>query len=291
VDVERDTLGLDPARLPAALGPRTRSILAVHQIGIPCAIEPIADFARAQGLPLIEDAACAVGSEHRVGGAWQAIGAPVGEIACFSFHPRKVLTTGDGGMITTRSADLDRRFRLLRQHAMSVTDAARHGQGQVVFEEYLEPAFNARLTDLQAAVGRPQLARLRAIVDERRALAGRLTGALASHRVLAPLSMREDARPNFQSYAALLREGSGWTQRGLLEFLLARGIAGKRGITNAHQEPAYRGRDNHRLAGPLDVSEWLRDHTVLLPLFNGMLEEEVAAVLDALAALDGARPA
>ena len=151
---------------------RTKAILCVHQIGMPCDLRAHrARSAAGMALPVIEDAACAIGSEILWNGEWEKIGRPHGDVACFSFHPRKVISTGDGGMITTRHADWDSKFRLLRQHAMSVPDTVRHGSNQVIFESYPTVGYNYRMTDIQAAVGREQLKRLPEIVRERRALA------------------------------------------------------------------------------------------------------------------------
>src|SRR4029077_2733758 len=125
----------------------------VHQLGMPCDIAAIARIGRARGIPVVEDAACAVGSEVQGQQGWEPIGRPHGDVAVFSFHPRKLLTTGDGGMLTTADPELDRKFRLWRQHSMGVPDTVRHGAGSVIFEEYEEVGFNYRMTDLQAAVG------------------------------------------------------------------------------------------------------------------------------------------
>jgi perosamine synthetase len=298
VDVEEETFGMDPAQLERALTPRTRAVLCVHQIGFPCDLEGILGVARTRGLPVVEDAACALGSEAEWCGARERIGRPRGHVACFSLHPRKVVTTGDGGVLTTRDAALDGAFRRRRQHAMSIPDTVRHQSSTVVYEEYVEPAFNYRLTDLQAAVGRPQLARLAGIVSERRRLAEVYNRALAEHAVLVPPRERPGVRTNWQSYPARLRDGDAARQREVLQFLLDRGIAGKRGVHNAHQEPAYRsseswtcgpGGDGHdHAAGTcprLATSERLRDTTVLLPLFHGMTDDEQAQVLAALAEL------
>src|SRR5262249_50916078 len=165
VDIRPDTYNLDPDRLAAALGPRTRAILAVHQIGMPCDLLAILSIARARGIAVIEDAACAVGSSVRRGDGWEPVGKPHADIACFSFHPRKLLTTGDGGMLTTANAEWDRQFRLWRQHGMSVPDAVRHSARDVIFESYLDLGYNYRMTDIQAAVGREQLKRLPEIVQ------------------------------------------------------------------------------------------------------------------------------
>src|SRR5262249_11044056 len=152
--------------------------LPVHQMGLPCDMAAVLTVADRHGLPVVEDAACATGSELRIDGRWDRVGRPHGTIACFSFHPRKVVTTGDGGMLTTRDPALDAKFRLLRQHAMSVPDTVRHAARTVVFEEYPEVGFNYRMTDIQAAVGVAQLQRLPEILRRRRELAARYDLAL-----------------------------------------------------------------------------------------------------------------
>jgi perosamine synthetase len=296
VDVEASSYGMDPKALELALTSRTKAILCVHQMGFPCDLPAILAIAARRGLPLIEDAACAVGSEVQIDGQWQRIGKPHGLLACFSFHPRKIVTTGDGGMLTTADAALAARLKRLRQHGMSVPDTVRHRSKQVVFEEYSEPAFNYRMTDLQAAVGRPQLARLSSIVAERRALADRYAAALRDNPVVSPPADPAGTRVNWQSYPLSMRPESTLSQREILQFLMDRGIACRRGVHNAHQEPAYAGRDNWS-CGPapcdrrpgrcphLRESERLRDHTILVPLFHGMTLQEQDRVTSALAAL------
>ena len=288
-DVEEDTFGMDPRSLERAIGPKTRAVLCVHQIGMPCDLEGVLAVAKKRGLPVIEDAACAIGSEIRIGGAWERIGKPHARIACFSLHPRKIVTTGDGGMITTADEALAARLRLLRQHAMSVPDTVRHHSDRVVFEEYTEPAYNHRLTDLQAAIGRPQLRRLDAIIAERRRLADRYARALENSSVFAPPASRPDVRSNWQSYAIRLRAGTNVTQRAAMQSLLDAGIACKRGISNAHQEPAYADKHTWSAApGGLATSELLRDTTLLVPLFHGMTDAEQDTVISALAAIESA---
>lgn len=302
VDVQRETLGMDAGALEAALTPRTRAILLVHQIGIPCDLEGIVEVASRRGIPVIEDAACAIGSEVSWRGRWERIGRPHGLVACFSFHPRKIVTTGDGGMLTTGDAELAARFRLLRQHGMTVPDTVRHHATSVVFEDYVEPAFNFRLTDLQAAVGRPQLARLNAIVAERRRIAEIYRQAFDDHPVFRPLTELPWARSNWQSYPLFLREGCGTSQVAVMQFLMDNGIACKRGISNAHQELAYAGRSTwgcgpqscplgcpDRSCRRLSESEWLRDNTILIPLFHGMRPDELDRVVEVCRELADAR--
>jgi perosamine synthetase len=286
VDIDTVTYGLDPELLAAATTARTRAILCVHQIGMPCDLAKILPIARAHGLPVIEDAACAIGSEIRLNGAWAPIGAPHGDVACFSFHPRKVITTGEGGMLTTRHANWDRQFRLLRQHGMSVPDTVRHQANEVVFEDYPVSGFNYRLTDMQAAVGRRQLERLPGIVSRRRALATAYGQMLADVRGVLPPREPEWARSNWQSYCVRLPE---WAdQRLVMQAMLDRGVATRRGVMCSHLEAPYAG----LRSAPLPQSERAHRHSILLPLYPQMTAETQREVVEALRdALSAARAA
>jgi perosamine synthetase len=277
VDVDPVTFNIDPDLIEAAITRKTKAILVVHQIGMPCDLARIVPMAKRLGLPLIEDAACAIGSEILWGGQWQKIGRPHGDVAVFSFHPRKVVSTGDGGMMTTRHADWDRQFRLLRQHAMSVPDTVRHGSAQVIFESYPTVGYNYRMTDIQAAVGREQIKRLAAIVAERRMLAERYRSLLRGSEAVDIPSEPSWARTNWQSYAVRLREGV--SQRTVMQKMLDAGISTRRGIMCAHREPAYAAQ-SHR---PLQVSETAQDRCVLLPLYSGMTPLQQQHVVDVLA--------
>jgi dTDP-4-amino-4,6-dideoxygalactose transaminase len=274
VDVDPATYNIDPDQLEAAITRRTRAILCVHQLGMPCDLRRIVDIGRRHGIPVIEDAACAAGSEIFWDGTWQKIGRPHGDIACFSFHPRKVITTGDGGMITTRHAGWDRDLRLLRQHGMSVPDTVRHRSAQVVFESYDMLGYNYRLTDLQAAVGRVQLRRLPGLVAERRMRAERYRQLLTQVAgVTAPVEP-EWARSNWQSFAVRLAQGQ--DQRAVMQAMLDRGVATRRGVMCAHRQPPYAGYP------ALPESEAAEDNVVLLPLFPGITDADQALVIGAL---------
>ncbi|KMO29356.1 aminotransferase DegT [Methylobacterium variabile] len=277
VDIDPVTLTIDPDLAEAAITPRTRAILAVHQIGMPCDMARLTAIARRHGVRLVEDAACAIGSQIRVDGEWQRIGRPLGDVACFSLHPRKILTTGEGGMLVTRHAAWDHQFRLWRQHGMGVSDVARHASRAVVFEDYPTTGYNYRLTDLQAAIGRVQLGRLDAIVAERRRLAEVYAQALAGLGVEVPTEP-DWARSNWQSYCVRLPRGA--DQVAVMQGLLDRGIASRRGVMCIHLEPAYAGLP---LRAPLPHSEAARDRCILLPLYAGMGEETVHDVAAALA--------
>ena len=269
VDIDPATFNIDPTLIEPAITERTRAILCVHQIGMPCDLRRIVPVAQHHRIPLIEDAACAIGSELLWDGHWEKIGRPHGDVACFSFHPRKVISTGDGGMLTTRHAEWDRQFRLLRQHAMSVPDTVRHGSSEVIFESYPVVGYNYRMTDIQAAVGREQLKRLLAIVAERRALAAHYAELLAGIPGLGLPHEPAWARSNWQSYC--VRLPAGLDQRVVMQAMLDDGISTRRGIMCSHREPAYREADRGH---SLRQSELAQDRCTLLPLFSGFTSSE-----------------
>jgi perosamine synthetase len=277
VDIDPDTFNINPDRVAEAITSRTRAIIAVHQMGMPCDLAALATIADRHGVILIEDAACAAGSEIRVNGHWDRIGKPHGLIACFSFHPRKVITTGEGGMLTTADPELDRKFRLLRQHGMSVPDTVRHGSAQVIFEEYLMVGYNYRMTDIQAAVGRKQLERLPELVARRRSLASRYTELLGNIEGLILPFEPQWARSNWQSYCVRLPDHV--DQKALMQRFLDQGIATRRGIMCSHREQPYlNGKEPHDLR----QSELAQDHSILLPIYAQMTEDNQVLVAETL---------
>jgi dTDP-4-amino-4,6-dideoxygalactose transaminase len=280
VDIERETYNLNPSKLEDSLTPAVRAILCVHQMGMPCNLSAICEIAGRRGLALIEDAACAVGSSVLWDSVWEPVGRPRGDVACFSFHPRKVITTGEGGMLTTGSAEYDSKFRLWRQHAMNVSDSVRHGESKVIFEDYPEVGFNYRMTDMQAAIGCVQMQRLAEIVAKRRALAARYASLLAPIEGLGLPDEPAWARSNWQSYC--VRLPSGVDQKRVMQSLLDRNIASRRGIMCIHREPAY-ARDPWVCgAGGLGESEAAQSQCILLPLYPAMSDAEQLLVADAL---------
>jgi dTDP-4-amino-4,6-dideoxygalactose transaminase len=280
VDIDAATFNIDPALVEAAMTPRTKAILAVHQLGMPCDLASLTSLAVRRRVPLVEDAACAIGSEIQWQGEWQRIGRPHGDVACFSFHPRKLLSTGDGGMLTTNDVELDRSFRLLRQHGMSVPDAVRHASNTVIFESYPIVGYNYRMTDIQAAIGREQLKRLPAIVSRRRELAARYQDALPSlDGVIVPREPRW-ARSNWQSYA--IRISARINQQALMQRMLDAGISTRRGATNVHLEASYPP-GTWRPGSGLARSEDAQDTAVVLPLYHQLTEEDQDRVISTLA--------
>ena len=285
VDIQPGMFNLDPSRIQAALTERTRAILCVHQMGMPCDLSAILEIAQRNSLRVVEDAACAIGSEILWQGRWEKIGRPHADVACFSFHPRKVVSTGDGGMITTANAEWDSKFRLLRQHGMSVPDTVRHGASQVIFESYPILGYNYRMTDIQAAVGREQLKRLPEVIATRRALAETYKALLSD---LPGLGLPEEprwAKTNWQSFCVRLPDHC--DQRAVMQHMLDQGIATRRGIMCSHREPAYR---DAPLRCALPHSEASQDRCIVLPLYPQMTQEEQESVATVLKQACEARP-
>jgi dTDP-4-amino-4,6-dideoxygalactose transaminase len=280
VDVLAETGNINPALIAGAITPRTRAILAVHQLGMPCDLKRILPLAREHNLLVVEDAACAVGSEISLeDGIWEPIGRPRGDLATFSFHPRKIITTGDGGMITGRNPEIMQRLARLRTHAMSLSTAERHGAAKVVFEQYLEVGYNYRLSDIQGAVGREQLKRLPSLITPRRRQAARYQEGLSDCPQLALPKEPVWARSNWQSYWITLTRECPKSQVEVMQTLLSRGIHTRRGVMCAHREPAYR---DVTLRQPLPVSEYLQDHSIILPSYPDMTDAEQDQVIAAL---------
>ena len=281
-DVDPLTGNVTAETVAAVLSERTKAVIVVHQGGVPADVEPLRELAVERGLLVIEDAACAAGSQYR--------GKPVGRgalMSAWSFHPRKLLTTGEGGMLTTDDADLAARLRRLREHGMSVSAADRHAAAdRVIVEQYLEVGFNYRMTDVQAAIGLVQLGRLDAIVERRRALAERYQSLLGSVSGLRCVTDPSYGTSNFQSFWVELDAAFPVTRDELLAQLAAAGISARRGIMAAHLEPAHA----DLAPASLPVTERLTSQTLILPLFHGLTEEDQDRVVKVLArAAEGRR--
>lgn len=269
-----ETYNLDPVDTEKKITDKTRAILLVHQIGMPADIDAFKALAEKYNLKLIEDAACAIGSEYK--------GAKIGShssLVCFSFHPRKVISTGDGGMVTTDNEAYYRRLKLLRQHGMSVNDRVRHDSKKVVFEEHLEIGYNYRMTDIQAAVGIKQLEKLDWIIQERRKVASLYYEALKDIDCLVLPAEKEGYISNYQSYSVYLKDSCTINRNDLMQKMLDRGIATRRGIMTSHREPAY---EKWCSALSLPISERASDNSIILPLYIPMKSEELNLVINTL---------
>lgn len=279
-DIDLATYNLDPNRIEELITPRTKAILVVHQVGLPADMNALSSISAKHGLILIEDAACAIGSEYN----GRLIGSPLGAVACFSFHPRKVLTTGEGGMLTTNSATLAESFRRLRQHAMSMSDVARHSASQISAETYDQVGFNFRMTDLQAAVGITQLGRLRDFLQRRRYLAERYNHALRGLPWLITPAVPSECRHNYQSYMVRLIAGFESKRDAIMQVMLDKKISTRRAIMAIHRELPYRAK---RWDESLPQTHLATDTGLILPLFHQMTESDQDYVIEALQAIEG----
>lgn len=249
---------------------KTKAILLVHQMGLPADIDGFRNLCNEKGLILIEDAACAIGSEYN--------GKKIGshsDLVCFSFHPRKVISTGDGGMITTSNKEFAERLKLLRQHGMNVNDRIRHLSKSVIFEDHIEIGYNYRMTDIQAAVGIKQLEKLDWIVKERRKIAKIYLESLEGiDRIRLPKENSIEVF-NFQSFCIYLEQNCKISRNELMQKLLDLGISTRRGIMTSHRESAYK--NYHSLN--LSKTENLADNSLLIPLYVPMEENQIEYIV------------
>jgi perosamine synthetase len=272
VDIDPLTYNIDPEQVEAAITSRTRAIMPVDQIGLAADIPTILDIARRHGLSVVEDAAPSLGAG--VGGS--RVGS-LSDFTCFSFHPRKSITTGEGGMVTTSDAEAAVQLRRIRSHGASTSDLARHQSGSIEFEEYAELGFNYRMTDIQAAIGLVQMRRLDGILAERQRLALRYGELLATVDGVG-LPHQPPERPHtFQSYCIRVPDG---TRAQVMADLGQAGIASRRGVMAIHLEPLYRSL-HPRLSLP--VTERATVETMLLPLYVGMGEADQERIAEVVA--------
>lgn len=273
-DVDQLTGNLSWVTVEPLLTERTRAVLVVHQAGVPADVDPLRRGCDTLGIPVVEDAACAAGSTYH--------GRPVGSgalAAAWSFHPRKVLTTGEGGMVTTNRHDWAGRMRRLREHGMDVSAADRHRSTQPVIERYLEVGFNYRMTDIHAAIGLVQLGKLEAMIVRRRALAAHYQQMLADVPGIRTVADPPYGSTNYQSFWIELDEQFPIGRDHLLALLHAQGVSCRRGIMATHLEPAYADMSYQ----PLPVTERLTARTMILPLYHTLTDVEQDHVVDVLA--------
>ena len=294
VDVDPESFNIAPQRVAEAITPRTRAVMPVHQLGHPADLEAIQKIANDAAIAVVEDSACAVGARYR----GRPIGAS-GNLNCWSFHPRKVLVTGEGGMITTNDADVATRLRRLRHQGMSISDVERDSADEILTEEYPEVGFNFRMSDLHAALGLAQLPKLDRLVARRRELAARYDAAFAEIDAIARPEPPPSAEPNQQSYIARLRHADRASRDAFLNAMKRRRVATRRGLMAVHRERPYRiapDNDRVRAAGSLHHSELADAQTVILPLYPELSEadqdyviEQIPAALEEAGALEPAR--
>ena len=273
-EIDPDNYNIDIKHVKKLITDKTKAVIIVHQIGMPADIDDFKKLCDEHNLKLIEDAACAAGSSYK--------GKKIGshsDIVCFSFHPRKVITTGEGGMLTTSNPDYIKRIKLLRQHGMSVNDRIRHESGKLLFEDHLEFGYNYRMTDIQAAIGIRQLEKLDWIINERRKIALRYIQELKDIECIKLPVEKEGYFSNYQSFSIYLKKDCPVGRDELMQKLLDAGISTRRGVTTSHRETAYKSEYKNL---HLPVSEDAADNSIMIPLYIPMSDEDIDLVISKL---------
>lgn len=271
-DVAKDTYNLDSKDVKRKITKRTRVIIPVHQAGLGAAMGEIMDIAKRSNILIVEDGACALGS--RIDG--KHVGT-FGEIGCFSFHPRKSITTAEGGMLVTSNKEFAKRARILRGHGMSVSDRERHESKHFIDEVYRVLGYNYRMSDIHASIGLAQFRKLDDILKTRIALANRYTKYLSRIPYIVPPSIPKGYIHTFQSYVIRLKENSPFSREAFMTKLLDKGIITRIGIKACHLEALYK-----RKSASLKNTEFLAKSIITLPLYTTMTKDEQNYVIDAI---------
>jgi dTDP-4-amino-4,6-dideoxygalactose transaminase len=274
VDIDPETGNLDPACVEKAVTPRTRAIVPVHQLGYPADLDAIYAIADRFGLAVIEDAACALGARYK----GRAIGSG-SRLVCFSFHPRKAVTTAEGGAIATNDPTLAEQARMLRSHGASVSAETRHQSKTMIFEQYVDVGYNYRMSDVHAAIGIEQMKRLAHILDRRRELAQIYTDVFTSSEWIIPPRVPPEHNHAYQTYAIQLHEQCPTPRDTVIQKMADHGVSCRRGIPPVHLEPYFIERFGQMR---LPVTEQVSARTLFLPLYPQMTREEQEYVIDHL---------
>lgn len=286
VDIELETFNIDVARIERAITKKTKVILPVSLFGVSADMNAVLAIARRHGVKVVEDDACATGAwyhGHHAG--------TLADAGCFSFHPRKAITTGEGGMLITGDADIAAHVQSLRDHGASKSDLSRHlGARSYVLPDFDMVGYNYRMTDIQAAVGVVQMGRLESLLARRTAVARRYDDALGSTGWLRPPVTPPGCVHGYQSYVCLFQpEVPGMDnvdelhaqRNALMDSFEAAGVATRPGTHAVHALGFYREKYGIR---PSDFpNAWIADRlTLALPLFAQLTEEEQQFVLEQL---------
>ena len=266
VDIDLSTYNIDPDKIEEKFTSKTKAILAVDQVGLPGDLDKISSLAKKYNLMVLEDSACALGSEYK----GKRIGS-LSDITVLSFHPRKTITTGEGGMMLTDNGKWANRAKILRHQGMGVSDYKRHTANKVTHEEYPEIGFNFRMSDLQAAVGVEQMKKFDRFLELRKKIAQRYNQAFKDVELIEIPFIPEGLEPNWQSYIIRLKRNKKITRDALMQKLLDNGISTRRGIMSIHLEKPYL-----KMFGKLDLpnSEEMTNWGITLPIYPQMTKVE-----------------
>lgn len=274
-EIDPKTYNIDPEKIKTLITPKTKAIMAVDQFGLPADIDALETLCKAHGLQLIEDAACAMGATYR----GRKTGSR-GRFVTFSFHPRKSITTGEGGALVTDDPAVAEQAKLFRSHGVSVSDVARHASKGMTFESYTLLGYNYRLSDVHAAIGLAQLKKLDGILSKRQALAARYKEKISSLGWLDAPFVPDWATHPYQTYACLVRSNAPLKRDLIIKHLADKEVSSRRGIPPIHGEPYIA---PHLKTRPqLPVTQDVSERTLILPLYPQMTEAEQDQVVEAL---------
>lgn len=268
-DIERKSWNVDPADIEQKITSRTKLILPVDQIGTPCDMDAINAIAKRHNVLVLQDAACSFASKN--------LGRPMGslcDLTIFSLHARKIVTTGEGGMIVTNNKSLAERLKRLRHQGMSISDFDRRDASPTQFESYPEVGYNFRLTDVQAAIGLKQLDRLDDILKKRADIAHRYQNYFSNHPWFECIQIPEGFETNWQSYQIKVRDTAPFTRNDVMDMLYKRNIPTRRGVMASHLEAPYAA-----LNSQLPITEEVAATTLQLPMHPALTQTQVDYIL------------
>jgi perosamine synthetase len=288
VDIDLVTFNIDISKMEQSLGKKTKAVIPVHLFGLPAEMNAVMEIARAHKLRVIEDAACAIGSFHhgRHSGT-------IGDAGCLSFHPRKSITTGEGGMVLTNDSDIARQVRIMRDHGGEMSDLKRHESGIALLPDYNMLGYNYRMTDIQGALGATQLQKLPMILERKHVLARRYDEALKGLEILRTPAVAKGLIHGYQSYVTLVMpEFSGKLtvarveryhrmRNKIMAELASRGVATRQG-THAVHALGYYGRKYGIRQWDYPCALAADRLSLALPIYPQMTNTEQNAVIDAV---------
>lgn len=279
-DIDPVTFNIDVKQIEAAITPQTVGIMPVHLFGLAADMDPIMMIAKKHGLWIVEDAACGFGATYD----GQHVGY-FGDAGAFSFHPRKAITTGEGGMVTTANAELATKVQQLRDHGAVMSDLQRHlGPKPYLLADHIHAGYNQRMTDIQGALGAAQMDRASDIIAERRTIAARFDEAFADIASLRTPFTGHRYGHGYQSYPCMVTleenvETINQTRNAWMETLQEHGVSTRPATHAVHMLSFYA--EKYDLRPESFPNAYRANHcSISLPLFHGMGEEEQARVID-----------
>lgn len=279
VDIDLATFNIDPRALEAAITPRTKAIVAVHLFGLAAPMDEINAIAKKHNVAVIEDAACAIGTTYKgipIGG--------IGDVGCFSFHPRKAVTTGEGGAVTSNRDDIAAMVRSQRNHgATGLPDPSLEAYGPWTMATFNNLGFNLRLSDIQAAVGVAQMAKLDRLLAERRRLGRRYSELLAEVNSIAKPIGGDVEGHAYQSYVIRILEGGRKHRNEVMAVLAEKQIQTRPGTHAVHRLGYYANKYALR-AEAFPNAVIAEDTTITLPIFPGMTDDDQQRVVQVIRA-------